>query len=146
MNVINKDFPVPRRYLCIAPWADLYIDSDGNVYPCCGDSFVTMNLGNAAERTLEEIWLGEPYMRLREEMLGADFSEFKQCGKCPVWNLSLKRHYINLNNTTFLRSEYYGVYKYEYKRRFPGEKYLLEKYLKETERSKRISEEIYGLT
>jgi radical SAM protein with 4Fe4S-binding SPASM domain len=129
ISSLNKDFPNPARYLCMAPWRDLFIDSEGNAYPCCADSFVTMKLGSIKKQSLREIWLGEPYMRLRKEMLRGEFDEFKQCEQCRNWNVGSKRSYETHNGGLFLCEEYLGYYKYRFLKKFPEQAFNYEEYL-----------------
>lgn len=64
---VSKTF-VPR---CHLPWQEMIIQADGTVEPCCywtahGNS--NPPLGNVNENTIEEIWNGKGYRRLRRNM------------------------------------------------------------------------------
>lgn len=102
---INQGFPAPDRYPCISPWIHSYIDFEGNVYPCCADGFVTMNMGNLMEQPLKDIWLGEPYMELRRALLEGDLSQHPTCARCTNWNMSIRRNPVTLNGLDYLVAE-----------------------------------------
>jgi MoaA/NifB/PqqE/SkfB family radical SAM enzyme len=48
---------------CLQPWTTLGIRADGDVFTCCG---APVTFGNIAQNSLEEIWNGEEYRKLRE--------------------------------------------------------------------------------
>lgn len=51
---------------CIAPWATMYLHSDGGIRPCCS---IEAPMGSITEESLDEIWAGESYTLLREAMV-----------------------------------------------------------------------------
>jgi radical SAM protein with 4Fe4S-binding SPASM domain len=104
-KAINKGFPAPARYPCISPWLHTYVDFEGNVYPCCADGFVTMDMGNLKEQPLKDIWLGEPYMELRRALLKGDFSQHPTCARCTNWNMSIRRNPIKQGGMNYLLTE-----------------------------------------
>jgi radical SAM protein with 4Fe4S-binding SPASM domain len=108
--VLNKKFPAPARYPCLYPWMHMHIDVEGNVYPCCADGFVTMNMGNLATQSLKSIWLGEKYMKLRKALLEGDFSEHPTCAKCSNWNITTRKNAITLDGLECLLTE--DIYSY----------------------------------
>jgi len=138
INNINRNFPKPDRYFCIAPWRDLSIDSDGNVYPCCYDPFVTMNMGSLRDKSLREIWLGERYMRLRSEILRGEFDEFAQCRDCGNWNLSVNVSIERFLGNLLIVEEYFEMTKYKFGTRYPRAKLDFSEYEKQ---ARRLTEE-----
>jgi radical SAM protein with 4Fe4S-binding SPASM domain len=58
----------PCRHL----WHNLVILHDGTVVPCCYDFNGDLSLGNIGEQSLEEIFNGEPYQKLRRQHLNDD--------------------------------------------------------------------------
>lgn len=64
---------------CEFPWTSLTVMADGNVVPCTQDYDVEMVLGNVMEQTLEEIWNGERYQRLREWHVTGEFPAGYKC-------------------------------------------------------------------
>ncbi len=128
---LNREFPLPERYVCTEPWRNISVDSDGNVYPCCYDPFVTMNMGNLKEKSLREIWLGEKYMRLRGALMDGDFSEFPQCRNCGNWNLSMKISFEQMRGVFLGVEEYYEMMKYKALIKYPTAGFDYERYDKE---------------
>ena len=55
---------------------------DGRVTPCCYDFNGTMILGDLRRQSIEDVWNGEPYRRLREAQETEDFSEWTLCRSC----------------------------------------------------------------
>jgi len=53
---------------CRRVWTMANIQSNGNVVPCCRDYDAKMKLGNFLERPFTEIWNGEAYRRLRQQV------------------------------------------------------------------------------
>lgn len=69
--------PPPEGVACRAPWTSLHLDQRGDVRPCCQSDLV---LGNVGERSVVEVWQGEPAQRLRAAMAAGDLS--LGCGYC----------------------------------------------------------------
>lgn len=65
------------KFFCLAPWQQLFIDWEGNVYPHClclqeGPN-ESKNVGNVLEKSLTEIWNGEKIQLLRKRFLDNNF-------------------------------------------------------------------------
>ena len=60
------------RAACYAPVTSMYLDPAGDVRACCQN--VEHVLGNVADRSLTEIWHGEPARELRLAMIAYDLS------------------------------------------------------------------------
>src|SRR5256885_262161 len=74
----------PTNPRCHVPWQQMVIDSTGTVAPCCyWGAYGNANppVGNINENTLEEIWNGEGYQRLRKNMAKGDL-EAAGCSAC----------------------------------------------------------------
>jgi radical SAM protein with 4Fe4S-binding SPASM domain len=72
---------VPR---CHIPWQQMVIDSTGAVAPCCyWGAYNNTNppVGNLKTQTLEEIWNGGEFQRLRAGMAAGDL-EAAGCARC----------------------------------------------------------------
>jgi radical SAM protein with 4Fe4S-binding SPASM domain len=87
-----KDKHQPNSWKgCIRPTTLMYITANGNVLPCCISPFSTtdytaINLGNAFENTLEEIWLGSKYQAFRKSHQSS--TPPKSCRGCGnLWSL-----------------------------------------------------------
>ncbi len=66
---------------CPAPNEQFVILWDGTVTVCCTDYEGTLNMGNVHEQSIEEIWTGEKWCRLRTTMW-EDVLESKTCRVC----------------------------------------------------------------
>ncbi len=74
-----------KRQPCQLLWRNIVILSDGKVSPCCIDYEGKINLGNAAETPLPQIWNGEPMQKLRELHLTEDYQAAPVCDGCEEW-------------------------------------------------------------
>lgn len=68
----------------------LTIRSDGTVVPCCYDLTTRLPMGNVMEKSLEEIWNGEPYLHLRQGIETKNYSAL--CQNCNV--VRAKKRYL----------------------------------------------------
>ena len=76
-----NDAPRPR---CHLPWQEMIIQADGTVEPCCywtAHGNANPPLGNINELSIEEIWNGEGYRRLRQNMAAGDLAA-AGCANC----------------------------------------------------------------
>jgi radical SAM protein with 4Fe4S-binding SPASM domain len=65
--------------ICSQPWTTLYIDQNGDSYPCC---FTKKSLGNVKTTNLEEVWNGEIAQSFRSNVAQRNTS-FEGCINCP---------------------------------------------------------------
>ena len=70
------------RIACPLLWHALVVYWDGRVMPCPQDFFGALQLGNAREQSLAEIWNGEPLRELRREMRRPRELERSPCAEC----------------------------------------------------------------
>ncbi len=70
-----------RKKICPWPWQGMFVDSNGNVVPCCriGDAEL-MNMGNLKEQSLDEIWNSSAYQEFRAQH--RDYTFPKICNAC----------------------------------------------------------------
>jgi radical SAM protein with 4Fe4S-binding SPASM domain len=61
-NITNKF----GRTKCLAPWHEMVVRSDGNVYPCV--DYPDYKLGNIYETSYNELWNGEEMNKFRDLM------------------------------------------------------------------------------
>ncbi|UCD83289.1 MAG: radical SAM protein [Deltaproteobacteria bacterium] len=78
---------------CLQPWITLGIRADGDVFTCCG---APVTFGNIANSSLEEIWNGEEYCKLREA--------FSKGIPPDVCRLCLEENRANHYNSNLLKS------------------------------------------
>jgi len=70
------------RIPCPLLWHAMVVFWDGRVLPCPQDFFGAMELGNAGEIGLSEIWNGEGLRALRREMADVDHLKRRPCVDC----------------------------------------------------------------
>jgi MoaA/NifB/PqqE/SkfB family radical SAM enzyme len=66
---------------CYAPWLHALVAADGRVAPCCSAPRVT--LGNINQSSFREIWFGDNYRQLRQDM--RDGKPLPHCAGCDVF-------------------------------------------------------------
>ena len=74
-----------RKYICYAPFKNIYFNIQGDAAPCW---LTFKNPDSYPEKSIHDIWFGEKYSELRENIKNCDLS-----GKCSVCN-----HYIDSGN------------------------------------------------
>jgi len=67
------------KHFCMIPWTHIHGFPTGEAYPCCLGE-MSHPIGNMRENTLEEIWNGDQYVKMRKNML-AD-KPCKECTRC----------------------------------------------------------------
>jgi radical SAM protein with 4Fe4S-binding SPASM domain len=78
MTMNNTDILITKK--CIIPWVHINIEPNGDVRPCNQSDFNCSPLGNVNKEDIKDIWNGENYKRLRQQML--DGIEPKECLGC----------------------------------------------------------------
>ena len=73
--------PVHLRGTCRMPWSMMVIHADGRVVPCT-NWFTHEAMGNVKQQSIDEIWSGPHYERLREEMTTGRLGP--NCRVCPA--------------------------------------------------------------
>jgi len=80
-TILNKT-PEHRTRNCIHPWVEPFIQTDGEVWPCC---YINESLGNIRDRKFHDIWDGDAIRQLRYEILSGNMRErCRQC-QCRSW-------------------------------------------------------------
>jgi radical SAM protein with 4Fe4S-binding SPASM domain len=67
---------------CTVPFDSMYVDSDGQVFPCC-QAAGTTPLGSLREQSIEDIWSGSAFNRFRNDLLQASTTP-EVCRVCTV--------------------------------------------------------------
>ena len=94
-SVLEQDAPpAPGGFwdsLCFEPFSNMVIHANGDVGPCCmsGDD----PLASIHDRSLEDIWYGEEFQRLRE-----DIRERRPASFCRSCDLNVYRENQRLRN------------------------------------------------
>jgi radical SAM protein with 4Fe4S-binding SPASM domain len=73
-----------KKFCCPQLWQRTFIHPDGVVNVCCVDSARELSVGNIHGRTLQEIWTGPEYQRLRDLHAQGRFEEIPTCARCPL--------------------------------------------------------------
>jgi radical SAM protein with 4Fe4S-binding SPASM domain len=76
-------FPPPLGH-CEYPWRYLSVKVSGEVYACC---WLSKSLGNVLHQSIEEIWNGERYQRLRASIADGSYSVCRGA-HCPYSSLT----------------------------------------------------------
>ncbi len=66
---------------CTFPWYAMVVCYDGTITPCPQDFQAALNMGNAREKSLREIWNDAPYRDLRRGFK-TDIQSLSLCRKC----------------------------------------------------------------
>ena len=85
-----------KQKICTDLYTTMFILSNGDVLPCCLMSGHT--LGNLNDQTIEEIWNGEGYRKLRRKIKEGEIPSI--CRTCPV-----------LKDVHISKKQYYGLSK-----------------------------------
>lgn len=78
------------RWPCLNPWQEVYILPDGNVTYCC-EMLSKMayepipSMGRFPEESLDEIWAGESFARLRKDLILNRLEQWNACRQCAIW-------------------------------------------------------------
>ena len=83
---------------CYAPWEILFINSRGEVLPCCIlASYYTIVVGDIRKNSLEEIWFGKQMEEFREKIKGREY--FDKCKFClPEFVEEFNKKYEMMKN------------------------------------------------
>jgi MoaA/NifB/PqqE/SkfB family radical SAM enzyme len=73
-----------KKSICPAPWRHIFIQSNGDVSPCCE---INAGFGNINKNDFLEIWNGEQFNDFRNRMLLGDYD--RHCAQCCLpWGLT----------------------------------------------------------
>jgi len=72
-----------RRHPCAYLWRNVVVTANGDVIPCCVDYDGRMVMGNMRESTLEEIWHGDAFRKVRQDHVDGRFLD--TCATCREW-------------------------------------------------------------
>lgn len=74
--------PDPLPLHCMLPFEEIVVTADGSVTICCQDHYFDSAAGNLYSNSLKEIWEGETFTQLRQNLAKADRSQHKLCEVC----------------------------------------------------------------
>lgn len=114
-QVRNKYFAEQERTPCTALWDQCVVYPEGEVSLCCTTLIRVpqdgiMSVGNINRSSLREIWLGEQYRRLREDMIDNRLDDHPYCQDCDNWSSSYQFKKRLEDGTIFIYGESMGYY------------------------------------
>ncbi len=84
------DYEKLNASACTSPWTSMVIFSDGQVPLCCCDYKPSYSLGNVAEQSIREMWLGEKLGKIRHLHALHGRASIKMCRNCTTWDKKAK--------------------------------------------------------
>ncbi|RJP30167.1 MAG: radical SAM protein [Candidatus Omnitrophota bacterium] len=73
-----------KKFCCPQLWQRMFVHPDGVVTVCCVDSARKLSVGRIDNKTVEEIWNGPEYQKLRDLHAAGRIDEIPICAKCPL--------------------------------------------------------------
>ena len=73
-----------KKFCCPQLWQRMFVHPDGVVTVCCVDSARALQVGNIHGKTVEEIWNGPEYQKLRELHATGRIDEIPICSGCHL--------------------------------------------------------------
>lgn len=73
-----------KKFCCPQLWQRMFIHPDGVVSVCCVDAARTLKVGNIHQNTVEEIWNGPQYQKLRELHASGRIDQIPICAQCHL--------------------------------------------------------------
>lgn len=108
INITLKNRKINKHVPCYRLWFGAYINARGIMLPCCDMWKTEPVLGNLLTQSIESVWNGEEFRKLRKATVSKDLSDYsthvqQTCLKC---NLSLNdKIYKILNPWSLLKKE-----------------------------------------
>lgn len=81
-RLANKNI---KRRPCLYPWERLVINAGGEVAFCPSDWVHGSVIADYRTTTIQEIWQGNFYSKLRNAHISGNYTEYAFCGQCPDW-------------------------------------------------------------
>jgi radical SAM protein with 4Fe4S-binding SPASM domain len=75
------------KNICLWPFQEMVIFSNGDVGLCCFDVNHNIIIGNAKDGNLKSIWLGPKAESFRKSMRSFALDSFKPCKDCHLYNM-----------------------------------------------------------
>jgi MoaA/NifB/PqqE/SkfB family radical SAM enzyme len=84
----NKQCDSSRaRGFCLYPWSQLNISTEGLVSKCCADICFGDPMGNLNEKSIMDVWHGEPFMHVRKKLMAGDRRSLTGCRECDYFGV-----------------------------------------------------------
>lgn len=81
----RKQEILPERYPCPQLWKRITINHDGDIRYCVNDWRNKTVIANIMNKSIENIWQGAEYEKLRKIHLNSQHEKVKLCSKCTDW-------------------------------------------------------------
>lgn len=78
-NEEKKKLIKENSAFCMMPFIHMYLNTDGNVLPCCTAQY-GLPLGNVRTHTIKEIWNNESYKEIRKKIVNGE--QIPHCKNC----------------------------------------------------------------
>jgi len=78
----TKILPEAPDFFCTSPFRRLTIRADGKIALCCGERRDNKIFGDINENTIEEIWLGKEFNKVRDMLKEGKAHLVEQCQTC----------------------------------------------------------------
>ena len=75
------------RGFCLYPWTQLNISTNGMISKCCADIHFADPMGDLTERTIADVWNGEPFTHVRKQLMSDDRSSLQGCSECDYFGI-----------------------------------------------------------
>jgi radical SAM protein with 4Fe4S-binding SPASM domain len=69
---------------CHRPLIRMIVQYDGTVANCCEDTFGSFKLGNAYEKSLEELWFSDRHVEIVKDLVTGARAKYHLCVNCPL--------------------------------------------------------------
>jgi radical SAM protein with 4Fe4S-binding SPASM domain len=79
-----EDYLRYKKMGCILPFEQLVIRPTGEISLCCQDALGCYTLGDIRKMTLDEIWYGESFTKVRSALLKNGRQSLNLCKRCDV--------------------------------------------------------------
>lgn len=81
------------RYPCASPWTQAVMFPEGEISLCCKTMTDVgwrglVSVGQVPEQSMDAIWQGDDYRKVRQELLDNSFEKFPVCSNCEIWSAS----------------------------------------------------------
>jgi MoaA/NifB/PqqE/SkfB family radical SAM enzyme len=80
---VGDQVAVSRRR-CPQPWLRMVVSREGLVMPCCSDWYCRRVVGDAKQKSLQDIWHGKKMKHFRKAVWSKKLDDFEPCGSCFV--------------------------------------------------------------
>jgi len=81
----NKNIDFQSRWPCPLLFRRMFINVNGLVEFCVDDWLDESVVGDVRKESLEKIWTGESYQKLRKMHIEGEFNAAGKCALCPDW-------------------------------------------------------------